>query len=266
MRQGVKYLLTAGSAAALFVSASHVLAQQPRVEDLTAPNSFYDRTATREEASGSLALFNATQSNQETIRELRGQIEKLTHELGQLRQQGQQQYMDLDNRLANLEQSGRTPASGGSSEPEDAAEPVSSSGAANASSGSSSDNSDSARRAYKAAFAKVQEREFDAAIHAFESFVSDYPDEGLVANGYYWLGELYSAQSDSEKAGQSFQRVIDDFPDSGKVPDAIYKLALLKAREGDIQSSDALLKRVRNDYPQSSAAELAKDFMRDSNQ
>lgn len=267
MRQGVKDLLSSGMVGTLLVLAGNVHAQQPTVQDLTANSSFYDRTATREEAGGKLALFNAIQSNQETIRELRGQIEKLTHELGQLRQQGQQQYMDLDDRLASLEQGGTTtPASGASSETVSGAEQVSTSDSSNAASRSSPDSSDSAKRAYKAAFSNVQERKFDAAISAFERFVSDYPEDGLVANGYYWLGELYSANADAEKAGQSFQRVINDYPDSGKVPDAMYKLALLKAREGDMESSDALLKQVRNDYPQSSAAGLAKDFMRDSNQ
>lgn len=257
MRQDVKYLLTMGAAGILLVSAGDVFSQQPRVEDLTSSSSFYDRTATREEAGGSLALFNAIQSNQETIRELRGQIEKLTHELRQLRQQGQQQYIDLDSRLAAVEQ-----GTGGGASVAD----VSSQSGSTTRQESSSTSSGGAKDAYNAAFANVQDRKFDAAISAFENFVSDYPGDGLVANGYYWLGELYSAKSDPDKAGQSFQRVIDDYPQSGKVPDAIYKLALLKARQGDSDASKALLNRVRNDYPESSAAGLAKDFMRDSSQ
>lgn len=257
MRERAKYLLTTGAAASLLVLAPAALAQQPRVDDLASSNSFYDRTVTREEAGGSLALFNAIQSNQETIRELRGQIEKLSHELGQLRQQGQQQYIDLDGRLAAVEQGG-----GGGSP---AAEVPSQTSNATRQ-GPSSTSSGDAKAAYNAAFAKVQDRKFDAAISAFEDFVSDYPQDGLVANGYYWLGELYSAKSDSGQAVQSFQRVIDDYPQSGKVPDAIYKLALLKARQGDLEASEALLTRVRDNYPDSTAAGLAKDFMRDSSQ
>ncbi|WP_027966893.1 tol-pal system protein YbgF [Halomonas halocynthiae] len=254
MRQCAKYLLTTGAAVSLLALAGNSLAQQPRVDDLTS-NSFYDRTVTREEAGGSLALFNATQSNQETIRELRGQIEKLTHELGKLRQQSQQQYMDLDSRLAMLEQGNSAPAASTASQPDSENEQA-----------SPSTSSSDAKAAYTAAFSNVQNRKFDAAISAFESFVSDYPDDELVANGYYWLGELYSAKSESDKASDSFQRVINDYPQSGKVPDAIYKLALLKAREGDLKASESLFNQVRNDYPDSSAAGLAKDFMRDSSE
>ncbi|MGO2133251.1 MAG: tol-pal system protein YbgF [Halomonas sp.] len=255
MRERAKYLLTTSAAASLLVLASTALAQQPRVDDLASSSSFYDRTVTREEAGGSLALFNAIQSNQETIRELRGQIEKLNHELGQLRQQSQQQYIDLDGRLAAVEQ-----GEGGSSPAAEVTNQTSSPTRQGPSSTSD------AKDAYNAAFANVKDRKFDAAISAFEAFISDYPQDGLVANGYYWLGELYSAKSDTDKAGQSFQRVIDDYPQSGKVPDAIYKLALLKARQGDLDASEALLTRVRDNYPDSTAASLAKDFMRDSSQ
>lgn len=258
MRERTNYLLTTAAAVSLLSLAGGALAQQPSVDDLTSSNNFYDRTVTREEAGGSLALFNAIQSNQETIRELRGEIEELTYELGKIRQQGQQQYIDLDSRLAVIEQGG-----GGGSSVAASSQPSQSSGQEAANPGRSSD---AAKNAYNAAFSNVQNRKFDAAITAFESFVSDYPNDGLVANGYYWLGELYSAKSESAKASQSFQRVIDDYPQSGKVPDATYKLALLKARQGDVEASDALLTQVRDNYPDSTAAELAKDFMRDSSQ
>jgi tol-pal system protein YbgF len=259
MRQRVKRLLAAGALGVPFVLAGDLFAQQLRVDDLTGTSSFYDRTATREEAGGSLVLFNEVQSNQESIRQLRGQVEELRYQLDQLRKQGQQQYMDLDNRLAAVE--GRSGTASGSEQAsvppsEPTRDPETSASTSNA----------AAQEAYQTAFAKVQDREFDAAISAFERFVVDYPRDGLAANGHYWLGELYAAKSDLDKAGQSFQRVIDDHPQSSKVPDAIYKLGLLKARQGEPDASRELLSRVRDDYPDSTAAGLAKDFMRQSSQ
>lgn len=266
MRQRVKRLLAVGALGAPFVLAGDLFAQQLRVDDLTQSSSFYDRTATREEAGGSLALFNEVQSNQEAIRQLRGQVEELRYQLEQLRRQGQQQYMDLDSRLATVEgQRGsgaeQTNETIGESARESARETAS-----EPRQGSGSTNNAAAKEAYQAAFAKVQDREFDAAISKFASFVADYPDDGLAANGYYWLGELYTAKSELGEAEQAFRRVIDNHSESSKVPDALYKLGLLKARQGDPDASRELLTRVRDDYPDSTAAGLAEDFMRQSSQ
>lgn len=268
MRQRVKRLLAVGALGAPFVLAGNLFAQQLRVDDLTdTTSSFYERAATREEAGGSLALFNEVQSNQESIRQLRGQVEELRYQLDQLRKQSRQQYMDLEDRLVAIESRG-----GDSAGPAPAGEPVSEAASDAARQANSepeqmsATSSAAAKEAYQSAFAKVQEREFDAAISAFERFVVDYPDAGLAANGHYWLGELYAAKSELDKADQSFQRVIDAYPQSSKVPDAIYKLGLLKARRGEPDASRELLDRVRDEYPDSTAAGLAEDFIRQSGQ
>lgn len=264
MRQYVKRLLVVGAFGTPFVLAGDLFAQQMQVNDLTKTSSFYERAAKQEEASGNLALFNGIQSNQETIRQLRGQVEELRYQLDQQRSQGQKQYMDLDSRLAAIESSG---VSAPAAEPVDEplSEPARESARETASEpqqSSSNASSSAAKEAYQAAFAHVQAREFDTAISKFESFVNEHSGDGLVANGYYWLGELYAAKSEPGKGEQAFQHVIDDYPSSNKVPDALYKLGLLKARQGEPDASQELLTRVRDDYPDSTAAGLAEDFMR----
>ncbi|ATJ82844.1 tol-pal system protein YbgF [Halomonas beimenensis] len=250
----------AASALGLALSAP-VLAQQPVVEDLTdGSGSFYDQTATREQAGGSLVLFNEVQRNQEEIRRLRGQVEELRYQLEQLKRQTRQQYLDLDERLgagpATPPPAGDTPSQEATASGDGAAAPEPGNG--------QGDDEAGVRQAYQAAFAKVQSREFEAATAAFEAFIADHPDTRLTANAHYWLGELHSAASELDRAETAFRRVLDDFPDSNKVPDALYKLGLLKARQGDPEASRELLERVRSDYPDSSAASLAADFLRQS--
>ena len=46
--------------------------------------------------------------------------------------------------------------------------------------------------AYDAAYALVQERQFDKAIPAFQQFLQRFPDGLYAANAHYWLGEMYS--------------------------------------------------------------------------
>ncbi len=255
MRHSLKRLCGAGALVLpLSVMSLAVAQQRPVIEDRSPqPRTFLDQAEVREEAGGSLVIFNQVQEHQREIQQLRGQIEELRHQLEQLRNQTRQQYMDLDERIM-------AGSAGIETRPEvdqDAArqvrETLSPSGA-----------SAGAQAEYQAAFAKVQTREFREAIAAFERFVQQHPDTNLTPNGHYWLGELHSAEGNLDEAESAFRRVIDDYPQSSKVPDALYKLGLIKARQGNLQESRSLLERVRENHPDSSAAGLANDFLRQS--
>ncbi|CAM3416522.1 tol-pal system protein YbgF [Halomonas lysinitropha] len=255
MRQGLKRLCGAGALLLPLTVATPLVAQQPVVEDLTGQSesgSFYDQAATREEAGGSLVLFNQVQKHQEELRQLRGQVEELRHQLEQLRRQTRQQYMDIEDRLMAT--------SGGVDQAVPAVDEESARQVAEAPSPSAEEPG--IQEAYQEAFSHVQAREFGQAISAFNAFVSEHPDSRLTANAHYWLGELHSAEGELEAADAAFRRVLDDFPESSKVPDALYKLGLLEARQGRPEESRALLDRVREEHPDSSAAGLADDFLR----
>jgi tol-pal system protein YbgF len=252
MKHGLKRLCGAG---ALLLPLS--VWAQPAVDDLTdqSSNNFYNQTAARE-SGGNLALFNQLKDNQREIQQLRGQIEELRYQLEQQKQLSQERYLDLEKRLDTLASQRREAVD------TDAAASVTEE--APATGDQDAQSGDQGRDAYQAAFQKVQAREFDAAIKAFEDFIGDYPNSSLRANAHYWLGELYSAQSQLDAAAKSFQTVIDDFPESNKMPDALYKLGLLKARQRRPDESRSLLDRVRSDYPESNAASMAEDFLNQS--
>lgn len=224
----------------------------PEVRDLSPESgSFYQQTEARETtASGSLALFNALQEQQRQLAELRGQIEELRYQLGRQREMSQQQYLQLEQRLD--EGAGSMAGELGDGD-------VNTQGAT-----AVANTAQDGRQAYQAAFQHVQGRDFDKAIAAFEAFINDYPESPLRANGYYWLGELYSSRSELDPAAEAFSTVIHDYPESNKVPDALYKLGLLKARQGLPDESKQLLEQVRQEYPDSNAANMAGDFLSQS--
>ncbi|WP_110687358.1 tol-pal system protein YbgF [Salinicola aestuarinus] len=263
MKHGLKRLCGAGA----LVLPLSVWAQQPVVDDLTGQSGgFYNETQVRQEGGGTLTLLNQLQDNRQQVQQLRGQVEELRYQLEQLKQQTQQQYLDLDDRLSGADTASDIdqPSSdvsdeGAADTPEDQA--ADTLAPTPASSPEPAANSGDGRDAYQAAFQQVQSRQFSAAIASFNDFVTNYPQSSLLPNAHYWLGELYSAQSDTDEAVDAFQTVIDDYPQSNKVPDALYKLGLLKARQGDTQGSRELLQRVRDDYASSNAAEMAEDFL-----
>ncbi|WP_168012964.1 tol-pal system protein YbgF [Halomonas salinarum] len=254
MKDGLSRSTLTTLGAGLCLALPPLVSAAPVVEDLSqGSGNFYQRAEVREESSGSLVLFNQVQENQDEIKRLRGQIEELRYQLEQQNKMAQERYLQLEKRIESNSGSAGGTAGQGDSQQEG--------NQAGASASSEPGTSNDARSAYQAAFSKVQAREFPAAISAFEAFVADYPDSGLTANGHYWLGELYSAQTELDKASAAFERVIQDFPQSSKMPDALYKLGLLRARQGKPDESRALLERVGEEFPDSSAAGLASDFL-----
>lgn len=250
------------------------LAQQPVVEDRSgSPDGFYQQTETR--SSGNLVMFNQVQEHQRELQQLHGQVEELRHELEKLRNQSQQRYLDLDGRLASAAKASNTNRASTDSGEAGQADAGSGNADSGSKSGNTSENADmqeaepsvtsgAAQKDYQAAFAHVQAREFDQAITAFEQFVSEHPETRLTPNGYYWLGELHASENNLDAAEKALTRVIDKHAGSSKVPDALYKLGLVKARQGETERSRELLKQVKDDYPQSTAAGLASDYLRQS--
>jgi tol-pal system protein YbgF len=107
----------------------------------------------------------------------------------------------------------------------------------------------------------MKARQFDESAAAFNQLIADYPNGQYTPNAYYWLGELYLAQTDTERARQSFAQVLNLYPDHPKVPDTLYKLGVVYHRLGDNQRAIGYFEQVGREYPNSSAAGLATRYM-----
>ena len=167
-------------------------------------------------------LFYQLQVLQEELQQLRGMVEQQAHQIRRMERDQQDRYMDLDRRLTQGAAS-RAPARPSPSVPP-----------AQVSAAPSED--------------------------AFNQLIVDYPNGEFTPNAFYWLGELYLARSELERARQSFAQVTNLFPDHLKVSDALYKLGVVYHRLGDNARALQYLNRVRQQYPESSAAGLAETY------
>lgn len=113
------------------------------------------------------------------------------------------------------------------------------------------------RAAYDAAFERLKQGEYDAAIADFRGFLNDHPGHDLADNAQYWIGEAYYVTRSFDKAKAEFGRVIEDHPRSAKVADATLKLGYIEDEQGRRAEAVKLLRRVREQWPDSSAARLA---------
>lgn len=222
-------------------------------------------------------LLAQIEALQQEVMQLRGQVEEQAHQLETLRQQSLDRYVDLDQRLSQLQGVAPGAAASATTKPVDPAvapapvaqTPVASSAngaaAAPVSQGTSGSSKPDEQDAYREAYAKVKAQQFNAAIQAFNAFLADYPDSSLVPNAYYWLGELHLVESPQNLAGaeQAFNTLLKNYPLHNKAPDALYKLGRVEFLKGNKARARELLQQVIDDYGSSGSAapQLAKQFL-----
>lgn len=115
---------------------------------------------------------------------------------------------------------------------------------------------------YKEAFESFRKGRYEEALNKFSEFVKQYPDNPLVANARYWMGESAMSLKDYEKAIVYFQEVVDKHPKNDKAAKALLRQANAFAATGDKKTSTILLKRVIEVYPKSEEARLAERSLR----
>lgn len=197
-------------------------------------------------------------------RMLRGEIERLGHQLQQLERKQRDIYLDIDQRLSAAERGtaqAAPPAVPAASAPGPAA-PVIDPGrpAPVATAAPAAVDRSQIEAEYQAAYALLtpQQRRFDEAAVALSRFLDRYPDDELAPNAQYWLGEAYYVSQKNAEAQKAFEAVISRYPTSSKSSDALFKIGRIQQAEGKGDAARASYNRVVQQYPDSPAAGLAR--------
>ncbi len=152
-------------------------------------------------------LYTQLTEQQNMIRDLTAQVEKLSFELEKQKEQLTKMNADVDMRF-KLQ----------------AADAAVTTGAAP----TTNPRDDTA--AYDAAYALLKKGDFPAAENAFQSFMKDYPNSKLVGNANYWLGETYYARGQFEQAVGIFADGFTKYKDNSKAADNLLKLGMSMAK------------------------------------
>lgn len=179
---------------------------------------------------------------QQQVQTLTGQLAESQHAVQVLQQQQTDFYKDMDQRIAALKKS----------------TPIESSATAAAQSGviTVTAGVDEAS-VYGKASELLTKKDYDGARHAYESYLTQFPQGTYAANAHYWLGELSLVNKDQASAMASFNTVVNDFSSSSKVPDAQYKIALIQMNQGQLAVAKKGFNAIQKQYPKSTAAQLA---------
>ena len=244
-------------------------------------------------ADDSMRLVYQIQDLLEEVRELRGMVESQQREIENLRRRQRDQYLDLDERLQQLDRGGaaqaapheevapieRVPEQVPEDEPEEAPRvadapevrapieaemeitPLPSPGATGPRDLGTPTEEEQA--AYDRAFRALRETRYADAAEGFSDFLDEYPDSGYAPNALYWLAETYYVTRDFDTALSFFRQLLDQYPASNKEGDALLKIGFSHYELQQWSEARAALEQVRSENPGTTLARLAETRLRD---
>lgn len=208
-----------------------------------------------------IELHSQAEALKDEMGKLRGRIEVLEDENRSLRKQQKDFYLDLDNRLRQLEPGAAGVSMSGSGDftpsPESSAADIQRAAPPKASVVLQLPDTVQRNR-YDAAYALFKDGDYPGAITGFESFLSQYPQSALAPAAAYWVGNAHYAMRNFDKAVAAQQRLIETYPDSPKVPDGLLNMASSQVEIGQKSLARKTLENLIANYPSTEAAEKAR--------
>lgn len=183
---------------------------------------------------------------EQQMAEQRGLVEELNYQIQILQQEQKERYVDLDQRLLNMQQQLDLQS----------VAPAEREVSSSVSESAVSDEEILAE--YNAARELIRNRDFPGAITALNKFAQAHPNHELTPNAWYWLGEVHLVSRQVSEAKTAFETVIEDYEDHAKVPDSLYKLGVIAQQQEQGSQATRLFNRVISDYPGSQSAKLAQ--------
>ncbi|HNC41979.1 MAG TPA: tol-pal system protein YbgF, partial [Nitrosomonas sp.] len=183
-----------------------------------------------------IELYSQVEGFKIELGKLTGQIEVLTEENKLLRKQQKDFYLDLDNRLNQVESEGSR-ESGNTS----LGEPDSSTALPSEIEMTAQTVDGSEREAYQTGYNLFREGDYLAAISHFEQFLKQYASSSLAPGAAYWIGNAHYALRNFQEAISAQQRVIDQYPKSAKAPDALLNIASSQLEIPDVSAAKKTL-------------------------
>ena len=107
----------------------------------------------------------------------------------------------------------------------------------------------STRAEYETDYALYKGARYDAAITGFNDFLGRYPNDRLVPDATYFLGESYARLGRHREAAEQFLKLSTDYTKSSRAPDALLRLGIALNALGANAQACATYQEVDRKYP-----------------
>ena len=99
---------------------------------------------------------------------------------------------------------------------------------------------------------------YDEARAAFRNFADAHPKDDLAPQAVYWVGDIAYVQRDYGNATRAFAEVIKNYPTSSRAPDSMLKLGQALIASGQKKEGCTALAALPAKYPHASSAVLSQ--------
>ena len=100
----------------------------------------------------------------------------------------------------------------------------------------------------------IQRKDYALAEEAFRDFVKRYPNDRMIADAQYWLGESLFQRQRYRDAAEIFLAMSTKHETAGKAPDALLRLGQSLAALGEKETACATFGEVGRKYPRASVS------------
>ena len=114
----------------------------------------------------------------------------------------------------------------------------------------------SAADLYQAGLDALKTSDYATADQNFNSILKRYPDDKLAGNAQYWLGEVYYAKKDWQRAAIAFAKGIEKYKDGAKGADSLLKLGMSMKELGKKDEACQSFSSVKTEFPKAEATVL----------
>jgi tol-pal system protein YbgF len=114
----------------------------------------------------------------------------------------------------------------------------------------------SPRQQYDAAMDLLSRAQYAEAQTAFRGFVAANPADDLAGPAQYWVGDISFTQKDYAGAAKSFAELLKRYSKTARAPDAMLKLGLSLLELGQKKEGCTTLGAIKSKYPNANKAVL----------
>ena len=111
---------------------------------------------------------------------------------------------------------------------------------------------------YDTAYLDLSRGNYDLALRGFLEYLKVFPSTEYSDNAQYWIGEIYYAKKEFERAFNEFNIVNTEFPRGDKVSAALLKMGYCLINLNDNSGARQYLNEVVDRFPNSAEAGLAR--------
>ena len=105
---------------------------------------------------------------------------------------------------------------------------------------------------YDLAYGYMLRKEYALAEEGFRTFLKKYPNDPMLGDATYWLGESMFQRQRFRDAAEAFLNVSTKFETNARAPDALLRLGQSLAALGEKEAACASLGEVARKFPRAS--------------